>query len=103
LVFKREGPCRQDLTQTVTANGEIKTRKLRQRQFEHDGTHRPHAGQREAIIVNSGDLLIRLESVQTESDVTAAQASLDAAQAELEGMDASTVRPRRPIHSARLR
>jgi len=91
---------RQDLTQTVTANGEIKPRKYVNVSSNMMGRI-VHMPVKEGDHVNSGDLLIRLESVQTESDVTAAQANLDAAQAELEGMDASTRSSEASINSAR--
>jgi len=39
--------------------------------------------------VRDGDLLVQLESVQSEADVKAAEAALDAAQTEVEGMSAS--------------
>jgi multidrug resistance efflux pump len=39
--------------------------------------------------VHAGELLVQLESIQSEADVTAAQATLDAAQTEVEGMSAS--------------
>jgi HlyD family secretion protein len=91
---------RQDLTQTVTANGEIKPKKYVNISSNMMGRI-VHMPVKEGDHVNSGDLLIRLESVQTESDVTAAQANLDAAQAELEGMDASTRSSEASVHSAR--
>jgi HlyD family secretion protein len=91
---------RQDLTQTVTANGEIKPKK-----YVNIGSNMMgrivHMPVKEGDHVNLGELLIRLESVQTESDVTAAQANLDAAQAELEGMTASTRSSEATIASAR--
>src|SRR5215470_3406837 len=81
--------ARQDLTQTVTANGEIKPKKYVNISSNMMGRI-VHMPVKEGDHVRNGDLLIRLESVQTESDVTSAQASLDAALAELEGMNAST-------------
>jgi hypothetical protein len=41
-------------------------------------------------------LLIRLESIQTEADVKSAEAMLDAAQSETEGMAASSALPKPP-------
>jgi HlyD family secretion protein len=91
---------RQDLTQTVTANGEIKPKKYVNISSNMMGriVHMPI---KEGDHVKENDLLIRLESVQMESDVTSAQASLDAAQAELEGMDASTRSAEASIVSSR--
>jgi HlyD family secretion protein len=76
-----------DLTQAVSANGEIKPKKSVNISSNamgriismpvHEGDH-----------VKEGDLLIRLESIQTEADVKAAEAMLDAAQSETEGMAA---------------
>src|SRR6185436_11287581 len=91
---------RQDLTQTVTANGEIKPKKYVNISSNMMGRI-VHMPVKEGDHVNSGDLLIRLESVQTESEVTSAQASLDAALAELEGMTASTRSSEATIASAR--
>src|SRR5215510_15098676 len=91
---------RQDLTQTVTANGEIKPKKYVNISSNMMGRI-VHMPVKEGDHVNASDLLIRLESVQTESDVTAAQSSLDAAQAELEGMDASTRSSEASVQSAR--
>ena len=91
---------RQDLTQTVTANGEIKPKRYVNISSNMMGRI-VHMPVKEGDHVKAGDLLIRLESVQTESDVTSAQASLDAAAADLEGMDASTRSSEASIHSAR--
>jgi HlyD family secretion protein len=79
---------RQDLTQTVSANGEIKPKKYVNISSNMMGRI-VHMPVKEGDHVAEGDLLIRLESVQTESDVTSAQASLDGAEADLEGMNAS--------------
>src|SRR2546421_7112410 len=91
---------RQDLTQTVSANGEIKPKKYVNISSNMMGRI-VHMPVKEGDHVNNGDLLISLESVQTESDVTSAQASLDAALAELEGMTASTRSSEATIASAR--
>src|SRR5262245_18413687 len=91
---------RQDLTQTVTANGEVKPKKYVNISSNMMGRI-VHMPVKEGDHVRNGDLLIRLESVQTESDVTSAQASLDAALAELEGMDASTRSSEATVASAR--
>ncbi len=91
---------RQDLTQTVTANGEIKPKKYVNISSNMMGRI-VHMPVKEGDHVKEGDLLIRLESVQTESDVTSAQASLDAALAELEGMNASIRSSEATIASAK--
>ena len=66
---------RQDLTQTVTANGEIKPKKYVNISSNMMGRI-VHMPVKEGDHVGNGDLLIRLESVQTESDVTSAQSSV---------------------------
>ncbi len=91
---------RQDLTQTVTANGEIKPKKYVNISSNMMGRI-VRMPVKEGDHVGEGDLLIRLESVQTESDVTSAQASLDAALAELEGMNASARSSEATIASAK--
>src|SRR5262245_13375168 len=92
--------ARQDLTQTVTANGEIKPKKYVNISSNMMGRI-VHMPVKEGDHVGDGDLLIRLESVQTESDVTSAQSSLDAAQADLEGMNASMRSSEASIASAK--
>src|SRR5438477_9003211 len=79
---------RQDLTQTVSANGEIKPKKYVNVSSNMMGRI-VRLPVKEGDHVREGDLLVQLESIQTEADVRAAEASLDAAQAELEGMSAS--------------
>src|SRR4026207_1587806 len=75
----------QDLTQTVSANGEIKPKKYVN--ISANTMRRiVQLPVREGDHVRDGDLLIRLDSIQTNADVQSAQASVDAAQAELEGM-----------------
>jgi len=91
---------RQDLSQTVTANGEIKPKKYVNISSNMMGRI-VNMPVKEGDQVKEGDLLIRLESVQSESDVTSAQASLDAALAELEGMTASFRSSEASINSAR--
>src|SRR5437867_12123814 len=78
---------RQDLTQTVSANGEIKPKKYVNISSNTMG-RLVRMPVKEGDQVREGDLLICLEPVQTESDVRSAEASLDAAQAELEGRSA---------------
>jgi len=85
---------RQDLTQTVSANGEIKPKSSVNVSSNMMGriTRLPV---KEGDRVKTGDLLVQLESIQTEADVRAAEASLEGAQSELEGMSASSVPPKR--------
>lgn len=76
---------RQDLAQSVSANGEIKPKKSVNISSNAMGriTNMPV---KEGAHVRTGDLLITLESIQTEADVEAAQAALSAAETELAGM-----------------
>src|SRR5215471_17982597 len=78
---------RQDLTQTVSANGEIKPKKYVNVSSNMMGRI-VRLPVKEGDHVRDGDLLVQLESIQSEADVKAAEASLDAAQAEVEGMAA---------------
>src|SRR5215813_2054450 len=79
---------RQDLTQTVSANGEIKPKKYVNVSSNMMGRI-VRMPVKEGDRVRDGDLLVQLESIQSEADVRAAEATLDASQAELEGMAAS--------------
>jgi HlyD family secretion protein len=79
---------RQDLTQTVSANGEIKPKKYVNVSSNMMGRI-VRMPVKEGDRVRDGDLLVQLESIQTEADVHAAEASLDVAQTEVEGMSAS--------------
>src|SRR5437868_8119221 len=79
---------RQDLTQTVSANGEIKPKKYVNVSSNMMGRI-VRLPVKEGDHVREGDLLVQLEAVQSEADVRSAEASLDASQAELEGMSAS--------------
>src|SRR5262245_9413613 len=79
---------RQDLTQTVSANGEIKPKKYVNVSSNMMGRI-VHMPVKEGDRVRDGGLLVQLESIQTEADVRAAEASLEGAQSELEGMSAS--------------
>src|ERR1051325_11229257 len=79
---------RQDLTQTVSANGEIKPKKYVNVRSNMMGRI-VRLPVKEGDRVRQGDLLVQLEAVQSEADVHSAQASLDASQAELEGVAAS--------------
>src|SRR5215510_828479 len=91
---------RQNLTQTVSANGEIKPKKYVNISANTMGRI-VRLPVREGDHVREGDLLIRLDSIQTNADVQSAQASLDAAQAELEGMAASLKSADAAINSAK--
>src|SRR3954469_20113101 len=79
---------RQDLTQTVSANGEIKPKKYVNVSSNMMGRI-DRLPVKEGDRVSGGDLLVQLEAVQSEADVRSAEASLDASQAEVEGMAAS--------------
>jgi HlyD family secretion protein len=79
---------RQDLTQTVSANGEIKPKKYVNVSSNMMGRI-VRLPVKEGDHVRDGQLLVQLESIQSEADVSAAEASLDAAQTEVEGMAAS--------------
>src|SRR5215467_14980463 len=79
---------RQDLTQTVSANGEIKPKKYVNVSSNMMGRI-IRLPVKEGDRVRQGNLLVQLEAVQSEADVHSAEASLDASQAELEGMAAS--------------
>src|SRR5712692_9848974 len=79
---------RQDLTQTVSANGEIKPKKYVNVSSNMMGRI-VRLPVKEGDRVRDGDLLVQLEAVQSEADVSSAAASLDASRAELEGMAAS--------------
>src|SRR5262245_43048026 len=79
---------RQDLTQTVSANGEVKPKKYVNVSSNMMGRI-VRMPVKEGDRVRDGDLLVQLESIQSEADVRAAEATLDAAQAEVEGMGAS--------------
>src|SRR5262245_3640930 len=79
---------RQDLTQTVSANGEIKPKKYVNVSSNMMGRI-VRLPVKEGDHVRDGQLLVQLESIQSEADVHAAEASLDAAQTEVEGMAAS--------------
>src|SRR5438105_8891499 len=91
---------RQDLTQSVSANGEIKPKKYVNISANTMGRI-VQLPVKEGDHVREGDLLIRLDSIQTDADVRSAQASLEAAQAELEGMAASIESSEAAINSAK--
>jgi len=79
--------ARQDLAQSVAANGEIKPKKSVNISSNAMGRI-INMPVKEGQHVKTGDLLISLESIQTEADVEAAQAALAAAETELSGMAA---------------
>ena len=85
LRFRSGRVVRQDLTQTVSANGEIKPKKYVNISSNMMGRI-VRLPVKEGDHVRDGELLVQLESIQTEADVQSAEASLDAAQAEVEGM-----------------
>jgi HlyD family secretion protein len=91
---------RQDLSQTVSANGEVKPKKYVNVSANMMGRI-VHMPVKEGDRVREGDLLLRLESIQSEADVRAAEATLDAAGAELEGMAASIRSAEASINSAK--
>jgi HlyD family secretion protein len=91
---------KQDLTQTVSANGEIKPKKYVNISANTMGRI-VELAVKEGDHVPEGGLLIRLDSIQTDAEVRSAQASLDAAQAELEGMAASLKSSEAAINSAK--
>src|SRR6266487_138622 len=91
---------RQDLTQTVSANGEVKPKKYVNVSSNMMGRI-VRMPVKEGDRVKDGDLLVQLESIQTEADVNAAVATLDAAQTEVEGMAASIRSAEATIASAK--
>src|SRR6267142_1203574 len=91
---------RQDLTQTVSANGEVKPKKYVNISSNTMGRI-VRMPVKEGDHVREGELLIRLESIQTEADVKGAEAGLDAAQAELEGMSAQIRSADASVNSAK--
>src|SRR5215813_5127776 len=91
---------RQDLTQTVSANGEIKPKKYVNVSSNMMGRI-VRLPVKEGDHVRDGSLLVQLESIQTEADVRSAEASLDAAQTEVEGMSASIRSSEAAITSAK--
>src|SRR5438876_11218956 len=80
--------AQQDLTQTVSANGEVKPKKYVNVSSNMMGRI-VRMPVKEGDRVKDGELLVQLESIQTEADVRAAEATLDAAQSDVEGMAAS--------------
>jgi multidrug efflux pump subunit AcrA (membrane-fusion protein) len=91
---------RQDLTQSVSSNGEIKPKKSVNISSNAMGRI-VNMPVREGDHVKEGALLIRLESIQTEADVKSAEAMLDAAQSETEGMAAQLRASEAAVNSAK--
>lgn len=91
---------RQDLTQSVSSNGEIKPKKSVNISSNAMGRI-VTMPVREGDHVKEGALLIRLESIQTEADVKSAEAMLDAAQSETEGMAAQLRASEAAVNSAK--
>src|SRR5919204_3045278 len=91
---------RQDLTQTVSANGEIKPKKYVNVSSNMMGRI-VRLPVKEGDRVREGSLLVQLESIQSEADVRSAEASLDAAQTEVEGMAASIRSAEAAVNSAK--
>src|SRR5499426_3352389 len=75
---------RQDLTQTVSANGEIKPKKYVNVSSNMMGRI-VRLPVKEGDRIHQGELLVQLESIQSEADVKAAEAVLDQAQTDVEG------------------
>ncbi len=88
VTVETEYVARQDLVQSVVANGEI-----RPKQYINISSNA--FGRIVSLPVSEGDrvdqsqFLAQIESVQTEAEVQSAQAGLDAVASELEGMEAS--------------
>src|SRR5205809_5391079 len=91
---------RQDLTQTVSANGEIKPKKYVNVSSNMMGRI-VRLPVKEGDRVREGSLLVQLESIQSEADVRSAEASFDAAQTELEECLRLYVPLRPPSHPQR--
>ena len=91
---------RQDLTQSVSSNGEIKPKQSVNISSNAMGRI-VNMPVREGDRVKEGALLIRLESIQTEADVKSAEAMLDAAQSETEGMAAQLRASEAAVNSAK--
>jgi HlyD family secretion protein len=88
VVVQAGSVIRQDLTQTVSANGEIKPKKYVNVSSNMMGRI-VRLPVKEGDRVHKGDLLVKLEAVQSQADVSSAEASLDAAQTDIEGMAAA--------------
>lgn len=101
IVAVRAGrSTRMDLTQTVSANGEIKPKKYVNISSNAFGRIQ-RLPVKEGDRVKKGDLLLRLEAIQMEADVRSAVAGMEASQAELEGMNAQARSAEAAVESAR--
>ncbi len=101
LAVEAEAVTRQDIVESVTANGEVKPKDYVNIGADVMGriTQMDLA---EGDVVEEGDFLIQIESIQNEAEVQSAQASLDAALSELEGMAASIRASEAALQSARV-
>ncbi len=101
LAVEAEEVTRQDIVESVTANGEVKPKDYVNIGADVMGriTQMDLA---EGDVVEEGDFLIQIESIQNEADVQSAQASLDAALSELEGMAASIRASEAALESTRV-
>lgn len=92
---------RQDIVQLVTANGEVKP--LRYVNIGSNVMGRiMELNLVEGDSVEKDDFLVQIESIQNQADVQSAQASLDAAASELEGMEASIRASEASLESVRV-
>lgn len=92
---------RQDIVQSVTANGEVKPKDYVNIGADVMGRI-TQMDLVEGDRVDEGDFLVQIESIQNEAEVLSAQASLDAALSELEGMAASIRASEAALESARV-
>ena len=101
LAVEAEEVTRQDIVESVTANGEVKPKDYVNIGADVMGRI-TQMDLSEGDVVEEGDFLIQIESIQNEADVQSAQASLDAALSELEGMAASIRASEAALESARV-
>jgi HlyD family secretion protein len=100
VVIQTGKVVRQDLQQTVSANGEIKPKKSVNISSNTMGRIL-EMPVKEGATVREGDLLLRLESVQTEAEVQSAEAALEGAQSELEAVAAQIRSNEAVVNSAK--
>ena len=101
LAVEAEEVTRQDIVESVTANGEVKPKDYVNIGADVMGRI-TQMDLSEGDVVEEGDFLVQIESIQNEADVQSAQASLDAALSELEGMAASIRASEAALESARV-
>ena len=101
LAVEAEEVTRQDIVESVTANGEVKPKDYVNIGADVMGRI-TQLDLSEGDVVEEGDFLVQIESIQNEADVQSAQASLDAALSELEGMAASIRASEAALESARV-